>query len=425
MASETKLDPAAPGGGAPFLTLSEADYHQLYQREVELTEARDAAERANRAKTNFLSRMSHDIRTPLNGILGMARIAREHPDDPAVVADALSKIEAAGTQLKLLINDVLDMTRLESGRVELLHESFDLCELLQRDGAVLHGQIAAKGLDIRLHYNQTHSALIGSPLHVQRIISNISSNAVKYSRPGGIIEYSLDEEPLDEDHSKFRFTIRDNGIGISPEFLPHLFEPFSQERDSARTEYQGTGLGLAITKELVTQMNGTIQVESTPGVGTTFVVELPLELDKAAGAPVLLAEELPSLEGMNLLLAEDNPLNREIAAYLLTSHGARVTCAADGQEAVEKFLASGTAEVPAFDAILMDVMMPRLDGLAAARAIRASGHPQAKSVPIIAQTANAFSDDVRASLDAGMNGHLAKPLEETPLLQALAKYKKR
>ncbi len=422
MAAEQHKTASDPGKNVPFLTLSADDYAQLYQREMELTEARNAAVEANRAKTNFLSRMSHDIRTPLNGILGMARIAQEHPDDPAVVADALHKIEAAGTQLKLLINDVLDMTRLESGKVELLHEPFDLCELLQRDGAVLHGQIAEKQLDIRLHYNQTHSALIGSPIHVQRVISNISSNAVKYSRPGGIIEYSLDEEPIDDTHARFRFTIRDHGIGISPEFLPHLFEPFSQERDSARTEYQGTGLGLAITKELVTQMGGTITVESQKDVGSTFVIELPLELDTRIAGYAALPEVPPELNGMRLLLAEDNPLNREIASYLLTTHGGVVTCAADGQEAVDIFLASGQEGHPAFDAILMDVMMPRLDGLAAARAIRASGHPQAKSIPIIAQTANAFSDDVRAALNAGMNDHLAKPLEDLPLLHVLAKY---
>ena len=396
----------------------------LQQREQELTRARDAAEQANRAKSDFLSRMSHDIRTPLNGILGMTRIAQEHLDDPAVVADALEKIAAAGRQLQLLISDVLDMSRLENGQVEILHEPFNLCDLLTQDGAVLHMQMADKQQQVFTHFNQIHTNVISSPLHIQRIITNISGNAVKYTPVGGTIHYSLDEFPIDENHALYRFTIQDSGIGISKEFLPHMFEPFSQEQFNARTHYQGTGLGLSITKELVSQLGGTIQVESEPGQGTTFIVELPLELDLSVQAekPV---HTLPTrLDGLRVLLAEDNELNREIAVYMLTRHGVQVTAVENGKEVLDAFLASGTAGHPLFDVILMDVMMPEMDGLEAARRIRASNHPQAATVPILAQTANAFSADVRAALDAGMNDHLSKPLNEDRLLRALARYQK-
>ena len=409
--------------GTPLWLMTLSDFDELHKREQKLAEARDAAEQASRAKSDFLSRMSHDIRTPLNGILGMTRIAQEHLDDPTILSDALNKIAAAGGQLQLLISDVLDMSRLESGRVEILHEPFNLCALLARDGSVLHNQMEAKHQDIYTHFNQKHANVIGSPLHVQRIISNVSSNAVKYTPDGGTIRYTLDEIPLDDTHSTYRFTIQDTGIGISEEFLPHLFEPFSQERLTARTHYQGSGLGLAITRELVHQMGGTIQVQSKLNIGTTFIIELPLELDLTAQDTSSAPSETIRLDGMHILLAEDNELNHEIATYLLTRYGAVVSVAENGKQALDAFLASGTDGHPAFDAILMDVMMPEMDGLEATRHIRASGHPQAKTIPIIAQTANAFSEDVRAALAAGMNDHLAKPLDELHLLQTLARYR--
>ena len=426
-----KGDQALPDGGSMWLlTLCDCDARQ--NRELDLIEERDSAEAASRAKSNFLSGVSHDIRTPLNGILGMARIASEHADDPAVVRKSLEKLTAAGEQLETLINDVLDMSRLESGRVELLHQPFDLYTLLASIGDSLHAQSAKMKLKIGVHFNMQHRHVIGSPLHVQRIIANISSNAVKYNHVGGLVDYTLEEFPIDADHATFRFTIRDTGIGMSEEFLAHLYEPYARAAEADTMPVQGTGLGMSIAMALVKKMDGSIQVQSELGKGTTFTVDLPLELDKAACAAKENTvsnsselPELPDLKGMHILLAEDNDLNREIAEYMLTGAGATVTSARNGKQAVELFATSGQGSTPAFDAILMDIVMPEMDGLEAARAIRASTHPDAAKIPIIAQSANAFTDDVRKSAEAGMNGHVTKPLDEARLLRELAQYKKK
>ena len=256
------------------------------------------------------------------------------------------------------------------------------------------------------------------------MIANISCIAVKYYRVGGTINYTLDELPQDATHAIYRFTIQDTGIGMSEEFQRHIYEPFAQESENARTEFKGTGLGMAITKELVDLMGGTVTVHSKLGEGTTFVVELPFELDLSAPEKQETGKELPSLKGMRLLLAEDNALNAEVASYMLEKAGAAVTLAENGKQAVEQFEAGGRNGAPAFDAILMDVMMPVMDGIAATRAIRASSHPQAKTIPIIAQTANAFAEDVKRALDAGMNNHVSKPLNEGQLVRVLTQYKK-
>ena len=414
----------ADGNTVWLLTI--CDYDELNRREQGLIEARNAAEAANQAKTDFLSRMSHDIRTPLNGILGMTHIAQEHADDPQIVTDALEKLASAGTQLLTLVNDVLDMNRLESGKVELLHQPFNLHEILVQDGDIHHAQIAKKNLHTTVRFNQEHSYVIGSPLHIQRIVTNISSNAIKYNKEGGSIDYTLDEIPIDEKHSLYRFTVSDTGIGMSEDFQKHLYEPFARENETQHTERKGTGLGMAIVKELVERMNGTIAVHSKPGAGTTFVIEIPLELDlsKQHEEPKV-TEPRPDLKNMRILLAEDNELNREIAQYILMTAGAAVECAVDGNEALEKFLKSGRDGNPPFQAILMDVVMPEMDGLETTRRIRESDHPQAKTIPIIAQTANAFTEDVRKTYESGMNDHISKPLDEALLLRILAKYKAR
>ena len=417
-----KSEKQLPGGEKLWL-MTLCDCNELHKREQWLIEARNSAEAANEAKSTFLSRMSHDIRTPLNGILGMAQIAKENADDPAKVRETLAKLTAAGQQLESLINDVLDMSRLESGRVTILHEPFNLYELLARNGDALYTQSNKMQLTRNVHFNNTHNHVIGSPLHIQRVIANISSNAVKYNRVGGTINYTLDEIPQDKNHAIYRFTIQDTGIGMSEEFQKQLYEPFAQANENARTEFKGTGLGLAIAKELVDRMGGTITVESKLGVGTKFVIELPLEIDLTARETDNTHTPLPSLQGMHLLLAEDNALNAEVACYVLEKDGAAVTVAENGQKAVELFEASGRGNAPRYDAILMDVMMPVMDGLAATQAIRASGHPQAKTIPIIAQTANAFAEDIKRTQDAGMNDHISKPLSESQLIRVLAQYK--
>ena len=412
-----------PDGRVMWL-LTLCDCNALHKREKWLVEARNSAEAANRAKSSFLSRMSHDIRSPLNGILGMAKIAYDNAEDPEKVRDTMEKLTAAGQQLETLINDVLDISRMESGRMPITHEPFDLYELLARCGDTLHTQVVRMQLTCHVNFNHRHSHVIGSPLHVQRIIANISSNAVKYNRVGGTINYTLDEIPKDENHAVYRFTVQDTGIGMSEEFQRHIYEPFMQENEALRSELKGTGLGLAIAKELVDLMGGTITVNSTLGEGTTFVIELPLELDLSAPKQPAECKPLPSLNGMKLLLAEDNALNAEVACYLLENAGAAVTVAENGQAALDAFLATGKGEAPLFDAILMDVVMPVMDGLQAAHAIRESSHPQAKEIPIIAQTANAFAEDVQRTRQAGMNDHISKPLNEAALLRVLAQYYK-
>lgn len=412
-----------PDGRVMWL-LTLCDCNALHKREKWLVEARNSAEAANKAKSSFLSRMSHDIRSPLNGILGMAKIAYDNAENPEKVRDTMEKLTAAGHQLETLINDVLDISRMESGRMRITHEPFDLYELLARCGDTLHTQAVRMQLTCHVNFNQRHSHVIGSPLHVQRIIANISSNAVKYNRVGGTINYTLDEIPKDENHAVYRFTVQDTGIGMSEEFQRHIYEPFMQEHEALRSELKGTGLGLAIAKELVDLMGGTIAVNSTLGEGTTFVIELPLELDLSAPKQPAECKPLPGLNGMRLLLAEDSALNAEVACYLLENAGAAVTVAENGQAALDAFLATGKGEAPLFDAILMDVVMPVMDGLQAAHAIRESSHPQANEIPIIAQTANAFAEDVQRTQQAGMNDHISKPLNEAALLRVLAQYYK-
>lgn len=412
-----------PDGRVMWL-LTLCDCNALHKREKWLVEARNSAEAANKAKSSFLSRMSHDIRSPLNGILGMAKIAYDNAENPEKVRDTMEKLTAAGHQLETLINDVLDISRMESGRMRITHEPFDLYELLARCGDTLHTQAVRMQLTCHVNFNHRHSHVIGSPLHVQRIIANISSNAVKYNRVGGTINYTLDEIPKDENHAVYRFTVQDTGIGMSEEFQRHIYEPFMQEHEALRSELKGTGLGLAIAKELVDLMGGTITVNSTLGEGTTFVIELPLELDLSAPKQPAECKPLPGLNGMRLLLAEDNALNAEVACYLLENAGAAVTVAENGQAALDAFLATGKGDAPLFDAILMDVVMPVMDGLQAAHAIRKSSHPQANEIPIIAQTANAFAEDVQRTQQAGMNDHISKPLNEAALLRVLAQYYK-
>ena len=411
---------AVTSDGQTLWLISLNDFDAVHRHELSLIEAKEAAENANYAKTSFLSRMSHDIRTPLNGMLGMARIAKDHADDPAKVRESLEKLEAAGKQLEMLLNDVLDMSKLESGKAELVHESFNMHSLLAEIGDMLNPQTTDRGITINaLAFNEKHDNVIGSKLHLQRIIENISSNAIKYNRPGGSISYILDEIPVDDDHSVFRFTISDTGIGMSPEFQKHLFEPFAREDESNKTP-RGTGLGLAITKDLIDLMDGSVRVESKQGQGTTFIVDLPFEIDHdATGSEDDGSYEQPDLTGSLILLVEDNDMNRDIAEYMLNRTGADVITARDGYEAIDIFTKS---EPGSIDLIFMDIMMPGIDGLETTRRIRASEHPQAATIPVVALTANAFADDINRIKAAGMNAHIPKPINDEKLNRVLIKY---
>ncbi len=399
---------------------AQREIEEAYQQE--LLAAKQEAERANQAKTDFLLRMSHDIRTPLNAIMGMLDIAGRAKDDLDKREDCRRKAMESAQLLLELINEVLDMNKLESGKIVLEHVPFDLAEVSRSVSNVIAKQADSRGLTlVEEDCSAPHLKLVGSPVHFKRVMTNILSNAVKYNKDNGKIFVTCREASYDGDTATIEFKCRDTGIGMSPEFLEHLFEPFSQEGDSPRSQYGGTGLGMSITKNLVDLMGGSITVQSEKGLGTTFDVHVPFEVDKREQA-ALEQEDLvcrqACVEGLHILLAEDNKLNMEIAKYLLEEEGATVVEAVNGQEAVDKFAQSKPGQI---DAVLMDVMMPAMDGYEATRTIRAMDRPDAASVPIIAMTASAFAEDRVRAKEAGMSEHLAKPLSSQLLLSTVAK----
>lgn len=398
-----------------------SEFHEKEVKENErLKIAIEEADSENRAKTEFMNRMSHDIRTPINGVMGMLEIIKKNREDHERVDDCLEKIHVSSEHLLSLINDVLDMSKLESGHMEPEHVPFDLDDLMKNVRALNEAQVAKTS--IVYTYSKisfAHAKLIGSPLHLRQILLNLFSNAAKYNKENGTIETHAEEIACDENTATFRFTIRDTGIGMSEDFVNNeLFEPFTQEKQDARTQYQGTGLGMSIVKELIEKMNGTITVESVLSEGSAFTVTLPFEIDKhpSAQAAANGAADETALHGLKVLLAEDNELNMEIAEFFLEDMGAETMQAWNGKEAVEAFRNSAPGEI---GVILMDIMMPVMDGLEAVQRIRALDRPDAKTVPIIAMTANAFSEDVERSRKAGMTEHLSKPLNAETLKKAI------
>ena len=392
---------------------------------AETENALHKAEEASVAKTEFLSNMSHDIRTPINGIMGMLDIAEENFDDPARVKDCMKKMRGAASHLLSLINDVLDMSKIESGNMQMLSAPFDLRVLLDSCCGIVEGQITERHLTFTKQIGPFwHPCLLGSELHIRQVLINILSNAVKYTPDGGTINFRATETLFEEGLVHLRMEIKDNGIGMSEEFLQHIFEPFTQEQQhSSRTTYKGTGLGMAITKKLVDQMHGSLDVESEPGKGSTFIVRLSLPIGPMPADAAPIGDVKPDLKGLHLLLAEDNELNSEIAVTLLEEQGAKVTAVVNGKEALE---AMQNAAPHTYDAILMDVMMPEMNGLEATRCIRAfEGKGPDEGTPIIAMTANVFADDVKSCLDAGMNSHVGKPLEMKILMREILKYTNR
>lgn len=393
---------------------------QEYQEELKVAALK--AEAANLAKTEFLQRMSHDIRTPINGIRGMVEIGNRYPEDLAKQADCRRKIGEASSLLLELVNEVLDMGKLESGEVVLEKVPFDLTALLLEIRDVLEKTAVERGVTLTSQpLELPHARLIGSPLHVKRLLMNILSNAIKYNKENGKVMLDCCEVRCEDDTAWIKFVCADTGIGMSEEFQKKMHQPFTQENNDARSVYGGTGLGMAITKSLVDKMGGTIEVQSKKNVGTTYTVTLPFRIDHtAAPAPEETQDvDVSVLKGCHFLLAEDNDLNMEIAEFLLHEVGAEVTKASNGQQAVDAFAASAAGQ---FDAILMDVMMPVLDGHAATRAIRALDRPDAKTVPILAMTANAFAEDRQKALAAGMTEHLTKPLDPDSVYRMLVKF---
>ena len=402
----------------------ERQLHREREYRAQLKEAARRAESANRAKTQFLQRMSHDIRTPINGIQGMVEIGEYYKDDPEKQSQCRQSIRESARLLLELVNEVLDMGKLESGEIVLEERPFDLIALLDSVGGLPEQSAAARGIRVdRKPREVQHTALIGSPVYLKRLLMNIYSNAVKYNKDNGSITVRCRELRTEGDTAWFEFICADTGIGMSEEFQKYLFEPFAQEHSTARSAYDGTGLGMAIAKALTEKMGGTITFTSREGEGTTFRITLPFRIDTAGRLPQQPAAEpevSDALRGMRILLAEDNELNMEIAEFMLQSAGAEVTEAHDGREAVELFRASPPGH---FDAVLMDVMMPVLDGYQATGIIRASERPDA-GVPVIAMTANAFVEDRQRAREAGMTEHLPKPLDQAVLVQTLRRWKK-
>ena len=386
----------------------------------ELEDAVRAAENASRAKTTFLNNISHDIRTPMNAIFGFTNIALKQEPKPEVKS-CLNKIRNSSEHLLTLINDVLDISRIESGKTEFTPVPMDITSVTDTVLSIVHGFLADRNLAFHTRLPRPETPyVLADAIRIREVLVNILSNAVKFTEDGGSITFEASYHPgADERHMVVRYRVTDTGVGMSREFVQHIFDEFSQEENGARTHYKGTGLGMAITKRYVDLMGGTICVESEKGRGSSFTVALPMELTDSV---MVQAQEPPAaaqLSGVRILLAEDNDLNAEIAMVQLEELGIQVTRAADGSEAVSIF-----AEHPpgTFDMIIMDIMMPEMNGYEATKAIRSMpSRPDAGRIPIIAMTANAFAEDVQASFDAGMNGHLSKPIVMEEIVQAIAR----
>ena len=410
-----------------FWTYRTNQSHQKQEQEkdekykTELLIAAKKAEAANEAKTEFLQRMSHDIRTPINGICGMVNMADHYADDMEKQKEYRTKVKEASNLLLELVNDVLDMSKLESGEIVLEEIPFNLSKISREVFVVIEQMAAEQNIQIKWEKKEiTHRDLIGSPGYVKRVMMNILSNAMKYNRENGHIYISCIEIPSGQpETTTMEFVCRDTGIGMAEEFQKHIFEPFAQEHAGSRTKFAGTGLGMPISKKLIEKMGGTITFESAEGIGTTFVIRVPFKID----LDVDIREEQAdvsekSIKGLHILLAEDNELNMEIAEFVLQNEGAEVSKAWNGEETVELFRKSESGE---FDAILMDIMMPVMNGYEATKMIRSLDREDAKVIPIIAMTANAFTEDRLRAKEAGMNEHIAKPFDVKLLVKIIHK----
>ena len=400
-----------------------SDFHEKEQQEkARLQMAYEEADSENRAKTEFMNRMSHDIRTPINGIMGMVDIIRKNRDDREKVDDSLDKIQLSTRHLLELVSDVLDMSKLEAGMFEIHEDVFDMNELMDEVAALVDAQLVESGITHCKHRsNIKHTALKGSSLQLRRIMVNLLSNAIKYNKSNGTIDTYAEELSCDGTTVWYEFKIVDTGIGMSEEFIKEqLFKPFTQEKNDARTLYRGTGLGMSIVKALLDKMGGSIEVESQLGEGSTFTFRLPFKVDE--NAIETQKEEQSSgeqkLEGKQILLVEDNEINMEIAEFYLKELGIVVDKAWNGKEAIDKFEESAPGT---YDLILMDIMMPVMGGREAARRIRTLERPDAETVRIYAMTAQVSSESVHKCLASGMNGHIAKPIDESKLREILTR----
>ena len=399
---------------------------ELRQAQVVAAEALQSAERASKAKTDFLSNMSHDIRTPMNAIIGITTLMKNELHQPEKLAEHLGKLETSGQLLLGIINNILDMSRIESGKTTLNVEKMNLPQQIRQLDSIIRQQAGQRRQTFTVNTHLQHENVLADPNRLNRVLMNILSNAVKYTPTGGHIRFEVDELPRNEHYARYRFVVQDDGIGMSEAYQKTLFDPFTREERSGTNKVQGTGLGMAITKNIVDLMGGSINVESTTGKGTRFevVLEFPIdaEADTVPEAQVLPEEEEETspLSGMKFLCAEDNAINAEILEMLLEANGASCTICSNGQEIVDAFASVKPGE---YDMILMDVQMPVMDGLEATRRIRSGENPLGRIIPILAMTANAFLEDMQKSREAGMDEHLSKPVDIAALEQTVKRFR--
>ena len=407
------------------LQLTQAN-DEMRRAQTVAAEALQSAERASKAKTDFLSNMSHDIRTPMNAIIGITTLMKNELHEPEKLAEHLSKLESSGQLLLGIINDILDMSRIESGKTTLNVDKMNLPQQISRLDSITRQQAGQRRQTFTVETHLQHENVLGDPNRLNQVLMNILSNAVKYTPNGGHIQLKVEELPRNEHYARYRFVVQDDGIGMSEAFQKTLFEPFTREERSGTNKVQGTGLGMAITKSIVDLMGGSISVESTTGKGTRFevVLEFPIdaEADHAQQVQALPdeTEETSPLCGMRFLCAEDNAINAEILQMLLEAKGASCTICSNGQEIVDAFASVKPGE---YDMILMDVQMPVMDGLEATRRIRSGENPLGRIIPILAMTANAFLEDMQKSKEAGMDEHLSKPVDINALEQTVKRFR--
>ena len=412
--------------GAKKCIVDLSDRTGEHQTMLAVEAALEVAEKASKAKTDFLSNMSHDIRTPMNAIVGLTTLMENELDQPEKLAEHLHKLESSGQLLLGIINNILDMSRIESGKTTLSVEPMHLSQQLDQLSTMIRAQASEKAQTFTVSTHLRHENLLADPTRLNQVLMNILSNAVKYTPRGGHIRFEVEELPRNEHYAKYRFVVQDDGIGMSKAYQKTLFDPFTREERSGTNRVQGTGLGMAITKNIVDLMGGSISVESATGKGTRFEVVLEFPIDTEADA-VPEAQALPEepedvspLCGMNFLCAEDNAINAEILELLLKSKGAHCKICPNGQEIVDAFVRVKPGE---YDMILMDVQMPVMDGLEAARRIRSSANPLGQVIPILAMTANAFLEDMQKSKEAGMDEHLSKPVDIDALEQTVKRFR--
>ena len=413
--------------GAKKCIVDLSDRTGEHQTTLAVKAALEIAEKASKAKTDFLSNMSHDIRTPMNAIIGITTLMKNELHEPEKLAEHLGKLETSGQLLLGIINDILDMSRIESGKTTLNVEKMNLPQQISQLDSIIRQQAGQRSQTFTVSTNLQHENVLGDPNRLNQVLMNILSNAVKYTPNGGHIRFEVDELPRNEHYARYRFVVQDDGIGMSEDYQKTLFDPFTREERSGTNKVQGTGLGMAITKSVIDLMGGSISVESATGKGTRFevVLEFPIdtEADTAQKAQALPEEEEEAaspLSGMKFLCAEDNAINAEILEMLLEANGASCTICSNGQEIVDAFASVKPGD---YDMILMDVQMPVMDGLEATRRIRSSENPLGKTIPILAMTANAFLEDMQKSREAGMDEHLSKPVDISALEQTVKRFR--